>query len=145
MTRSYPWQSYRQVATQTASPGQLVLMLYDGALKFLEQARTGFVLTDPQAFHETINNNIIKAQAIINELSYSLNMRDGGEFAARLRGLYDYFDQRLMQSNLRKDQEGIEEVIGRLTVLRDSWAEMMRNRAAFAPAPDEMNTLSASV
>jgi flagellar secretion chaperone FliS len=145
MQQLKPWQSYRQVATQTASPGQLVLMLYDGALKFLEQARTGFTFDDPREFNETINNNLLRAQAIINELNYSLNMPEGGEFAMRLRGLYDYFDQRLMHSNLHKEQGGIEEVIQHLTVLRDSWSEMMQQRSMARPEFDETNTLSASV
>ena len=62
-----PWQSYRKVATQTASPGHLVLMLYDGAISFLERALTGFNHGDPVQFHQTINNNIVRARAIVHE------------------------------------------------------------------------------
>jgi flagellar protein FliS len=130
---------------QTASPGQLVLLLYDGALRFLEQARLGFACDDPKAFNESINNNVQRAQAIINELSGSLNMRAGGEFSLKLRSLYEYFDRRLFESNLQKDQAGIEEVIQRLTVLRDSWAEMLRHRADDAPRNDLPYALSAAV
>ncbi len=73
------WQSYRQVATTTASPAQVVLLLYNGILRFLEQARLGFALDDPKECNETINNNIQRAQAIINEMNQSLNMAEGGE------------------------------------------------------------------
>src|SRR5882672_9441063 len=120
------WQSYRQVATQTASPGQLVLLLYNGIIRFLEQARLGFGQDDPKEFNEAINNNVQRAQAIINEMNQSLNMADGGEFASRMRGLYDYFDRRLQESNMSKTPEGLNEVLKHATVLRDAWAEMLQ-------------------
>ena len=121
-----PWNSYCQVATQTAPPGALVLMLYDGAIRFLEQARLGFSFDDPLEFNRTINNNLLRAQAIINELNLSLDMELGGEFSARMRGLYNYLDAQLQRSNQHKTEEGILEVISRLTTLRDAWAEMLR-------------------
>ncbi len=120
-----PWQSYRQVATRTASPGQLVLMLYEGAIRFLERAQAGFQLEDPVEYNTTINNNILRAQDIIRELDFSLNVDQGGELAAQLRRLYDYFDRVLLEANLRKDPTGLGEVIQRLTVLRDAWATML--------------------
>src|SRR5688572_19447539 len=123
------WQSYRQVATQTASPGQLVLLLYNGVIRFLEQARLGFGLDDPKEFNETINNNLQRALAIINEMNQSLNMAEGGEFAARMRALYDYFDRRLHESNMNKTETGILEVLKHVTVLRDAWAEMLQKGA----------------
>lgn len=136
MNRKQPWQSYQRIATQTAQPGQLVLMLYDGAIRFLNQARRGFQFEDPLEFNATINNNILRAQAILNELNLSLNMEVGGEFAANLRRLYNYMDDRLMESNLKKTEPGIIEVIERLTVLRDAWAEMLQKRCEpAAPAP----------
>lgn len=124
--RNNPWQSYRQVATQTASPGQLVLMLYDGAIRFLERSLSGFSKDDPLDSIQTINNNILRAQDIITELNVSLNMHAGGEFADRMRALYNYLDRRLQESNLKKQQDGILEVMKHLTALRDAWAEMLR-------------------
>ena len=121
-----PWASYRQVATQTASSGQLVLMLFDGIIRFLERANGGFGLTDPAAANEQISNNLLKAQAIIHELNISLNLQEGGQFADTLRQLYLYFDRRLQQSNMTKTPDGISEVIGRVTILRDAWAQMLQ-------------------
>ena len=123
------WQSYRQVATQTASPGQLVLLLYNGIIRFLEQARLGFGLDDPKEFNETINNNLQRALAIVNEMNQSLNMAEGGEFAVRMRALYDYFDRRLHESNMNKTEAGILEVLKHVTVLRDAWSEMLQKGA----------------
>ena len=65
MNQANPWKSYRQVATQTAPPGQLVLMLFEGAIRFLDRALIGFTKEDPAEFHQTINNNIIRAQEIV--------------------------------------------------------------------------------
>ena|ERR1043165_6407815 len=126
MPQPNPWQAYRQVATQTAPPGQLVLMLYDGAIRFLERARLGFQYEDPLDFNLTINNNLLKAQAIIHELNISLNMEEGKDCAENFRRLYDYLDRRLHESNQHKQEAGIVEVIGRLTILRDAWAEMLQ-------------------
>ncbi len=123
-----PWQSYRQVATRTASPGQLVLMLYEGAIRFLDHAQAGFQLEDPVELNTTVNNNIIRAQEIIRELDCSLNLDQGGELAVQLRRLYDYFDRILLESNIRKDPKGVIEVIARLGVLRDAWATMLRKQ-----------------
>jgi flagellar protein FliS len=134
LSRNKPWDSYRKVATQTASPGQLVLMLYDGTLKFLDKAMTGFDHKDPLLFNQTINNNIVRAQAIIHEMNASLNMKDGGEVASNFRRLYNYFYRRLTEANRSKQKEPIEETITRLRALRDSWAEMLRNGGESRPA-----------
>ena len=120
-----PWQSYRQVATKTATPGQLVLMLFDGALRFLDKALVGFDLDDPLESNLAINNNILKAQEILRELNMSLNMELGGEFAATMRRLYNYYDLQLSQSNLKKDPAGVQLVIRLLSVIRGAWAEML--------------------
>ncbi|MBI3415589.1 MAG: flagellar export chaperone FliS [Verrucomicrobia bacterium] len=136
MPRSNSWLSYRQVATQTASPGQLILMLYDGALRFLERALLGFNSTDPLEFNQTINNNLIRAQAIINELNVSLDMERGGEFSDNMRRLYDYLDRRLQESNMLKTPDGIQEVVRRLTILREAWAKMLASQGHGATAGD---------
>jgi flagellar protein FliS len=123
-----PWQSYQTIATQTAGPGQLVLMLFDGAIRFLERAQGGFGLEDPGEFNLTINNNVHRAQAILDELNGSLDMSRGGEISQHLRGLYNYLDRRLDESNRTKTPEGIRECLERLNVLRTAWSEMLAGR-----------------
>jgi len=125
--------SYRRVATETANPGQLVTVLYDGAIKFLERALLSFQSTDPLEFNQGIHNNVTRAKAIIHELNICLNMEDGGELAVTLRRLYLYFEVRLDESNRYKRPQGIQEVIERLTVLRDAWVQMLHMHATVAP------------
>jgi flagellar protein FliS len=124
-----PWESYRQAATKTATPGQLVLMLFDGALRFLDRALIGFDLDDPLESNLAINNNILKAQDIIRELNASLNMELGGEFSATMRRLYNYYDSQLSKSNLQKDPTGVQLVIRLLTEIRNAWSEMLSGRS----------------
>jgi len=128
MHSANPWKSYRQIATQTAPPGQLVLMLYEAAISALERALPAFNYEDPGESISTIHNNLQRAQEIIRELNMALNLDQGGEFAKTLRGLYNYFEKRIWESNLKKTRGGIEEVIKHLSVLRDAWATMLRNQ-----------------
>ena len=138
------WQAYRQAATKTASPAQVVLLLYNGVIRFLEQARLGFGFDDPKEFNEAINNNILRAQAIINEMNQALNMAEGGEFAQKMRGLYDYLDRILQESNVSKTESGIQEVIKHITVLRDAWAEMLQQGSGTADADAAARAQSAA-
>ncbi len=120
-------KSYRQVATKTAPPGQLILMLFDRALLSLERALTGFSCHDPRERNQTIHNNLRHAVDIIRHLNHSLNLQAGGELAATLRRLYHYFEGRLNESNLTKQPAGVDEVIRHLKELRDAWATMLEN------------------
>jgi len=124
--RANPWQAYRKAATHTATPGQLVLLLYEGAIRFLEQARLGFTKEDPLEFNQTINNGIQRTQAILHEMDRALNLEQGGEFAKNMRRLYDYMDHRLHESNMSKTEGGVLDTLKRLTILRDAWAEMLQ-------------------
>lgn len=135
MNHANAWQSYKKVSTHTAPPGQLVLMLYDGALRFLERALLAFENDDPLEFNQTINNNLLRAQSILHELNQSLDLQQGGELAMTLRRLYDYMDRRLTESNLKKVPDGITETIQRLTVLRNAWHEMLLGQGA-TPQPE---------
>jgi flagellar secretion chaperone FliS len=137
MNPSYSFRSYKSVAAQTAPPGQLVVMLYDGAIRFLECALAGFQHNDPKEFNETINNNVIRAQEIISELDGSLDLIQGGELAATLRRLYHYMDDQLTHSNASKSPDGIRDALHRLSTLRDAWREMLGQRrgAQREPAP----------
>jgi flagellar secretion chaperone FliS len=139
-----PWASYKKVATQTATPAQLVIMLYDGALRFLNCALAGFNAEDPIEFNQAINNNILRAQAIIQELNNSLDMAAGGEFSSRMRALYHYLDRRLQESNLRKERFGLEEAVKHLTLLRDAWADVVQKGAHLAPVATPVHSAPAT-
>jgi flagellar secretion chaperone FliS len=122
--------SYRSVSVDTASPGKLILMLFDGALRFLHVAEDGFRETDPRVRQETIHNNLIKTQNIIMELQRCLNVRDGGDFAVNMFRLYDFMLTRLIDANTKKDPEGVRVVIRLLGEVRGAWDEMLQQQGA---------------
>lgn len=122
--------SYRSVQVDTASPGKLILMLFDGALRFLHLAEDGFRQPDPRVRQETIHNNVIKTQNILLELQRCLNVRDGGEFAVNMFRLYDFMLTRLIDANVKKDPEGIRVVIQLLGEIRGAWDEMLQQQGA---------------
>jgi flagellar protein FliS len=119
-------RTYRANAVLTASPGQLVLMLYDGALKALAIAREGFAQPEEDISRiQIINTQLMKAQAILSELQSGLNMEAGGDFARTMYRLYDYHNSRLVEANIRKQVEPVIEVERLVRELRDAWAQML--------------------
>ena len=128
-------RTYRSNAILTASPGQLVLMMYDGILKSLALAQEAFkeIENNPRQI-ATINHNLIKAQSIITELQAGLNLEAGGEFAKTMHRLYDYHNRRLLDANLRKQVEPVIEVERLVRELRDAWAQMLSQQDTTAAA-----------
>lgn len=119
-------RTYRANAVLTASPGQLVLMLYDGALKALALARQGFEQpADDMSRIQVINTQLLKAQNILSELQSGLNLEAGGDFARTMHRLYDYHNRRLTEANIRKQVEPVIEVERLVRELRDAWAQML--------------------
>jgi len=119
-------RTYQAQSVLTASPGQLVLMLYDGALRFLGHARDALesIEESPRRI-EIINTNLIKAQNILAELKASLNHDVGGDHSANLERLYDYYMRRLLEANMKKTVAPVIEVESLVRQLRDGWAEML--------------------
>ena len=125
-------KSYKAAAVTTAPPGQLVLMLFDGSLRFLAAARYGFDVEEIARRHEQIHNNLIRTQKILCELQCSLDLAAGGEFAKTMWALYDFMRDQLQRANLKKEKEPIgvvEKIIGEL---RDAWAQMLEQSVAQA-------------
>ena len=127
--------SYKTVAVDTASPGRLILMLFDGALRCMSAAELGFKSECPRTRQETIHNNLIRTQEIIQELQRSLNMREGGEFAANMFRLYEFMNAHLMEANLRKQPENIRVVSRLLGEIRDAWEQMFREQSSRIAQP----------
>ena len=112
-----PYDQYKRTEINTANQGKLIVMLYDGAIKFLNIAVENM---DPRTY-DVVNTNIIKAQDIITELLLSLNMKEGGEIAKNLTSLYVYFKKQLLEANIQKSAEILKEVLALLKELRDAW------------------------
>jgi flagellar protein FliS len=123
------YQAYRQTQAQTAAPGELVVMLYRGALRFVAAAVEAIDASDIEAAH----TNLIRAQAIISELNETLDLARGGELASNLQAIYTYLNQRLIEANLRKDADAAREVERLLRELLPAWERAARETAS-APA-----------
>lgn len=121
-----PYAQYQQAQVDTASPERLLLMLYEGAIRFLNAARKGL---DERKF-DVAHQNIVKAQDILVEFMATLNMKDGGEVAQNLFDLYEYLNRRLGQANLEKSVALVDEVLGFVRDLHEAWVIAAKNVAA---------------
>lgn len=118
-----------QTQVTTTTPGHLVVMLYDGAITFLEQAKE-----EIKARHYAKKGILIsQALDIIAELDSSLNTEKGGEIAHNLHRLYMYCNSRLLMANLKMDTTLIDEVIGILSSFRSAFAEISKTQTQQAP------------
>jgi flagellar protein FliS len=120
------YSAYKETSIKTASQGQLIVMLYDGALKNLDQA-VGLIVQkksqpkcDPGII-EKIGKAVIRAQEIITELTVSLDFDTGGDIAKNLFSLYTFFNQELLEANVSFDGDRIKVVRDMVKSLRDSW------------------------
>ena len=120
MAINNPYQSYQQNSVNTASPGELTLMLYNGCLKFILLGKKAIVAGKI----EEKNTNIIKAQNIVHELMVTLNMDVA--VSKDLMSLYDYMNRRLIEANLKNDIAALEEVEGLVTEFRNTWKEAIQ-------------------
>jgi len=112
--------AYRQNSVLTASPGQLVVMLYDGAHRFLVQTATAMREGRPGVAGERLR----RAEAIINELHATLDMEAGGEVAERLESLYVFFKGHLSAARRDQDADKVDDVARMMRELRSSWAQI---------------------
>jgi len=132
--QSNPYKQYQQTAVETASPERLIIMLYDGAVKFINQAK----ISMNEGNIEETNKALLKTQDIISELMIGLNM-EIGEVAQNLYNLYDYFKRRLVEANTKKDIAILDEVLGHLVELRDTWVAAAAKLKASSGAANGVN------
>jgi flagellar protein FliS len=112
--------AYRQQAVLTAPPGRLVVMLYDGCLRFLFQSAHALREGDPS----TSLARMRRAEAIIDELTVTLDHERGGVIASRLQGIYSFSRRQLLEAWRAGDADRIDHVSSLLAELRDAWAEI---------------------
>ena len=113
------YQAYQVNSVQTASPEQLVVMLYDGCLRFLRRAEAAARDDRPPQ----VTNGISRATAIIMELNATLDMERGGEIAKNLRSLYLFLHRHLLEASRERDPEKIAQAIRLVADLRDAFAQ----------------------
>lgn len=112
--------AYKTNEVMTASPKKLVIMLYEGAVKFLKLAK----LSMSDGNIEKTHQSIVKAQNILTELMSTLNFEEGGDIAKNLMALYEYMYQKTIRANVEKNPEHLDEVITFLEDLRDTWNQL---------------------
>lgn len=120
-----PLAAYRETRIKTASPGQLVVMLYDEAIK---QSDTAIALLGPESKPrpediERINMALGKVQDVVTELMASLDFDAGGELARDLFALYVWFGREMLEANIRKEVGRVSAVRTMLAELREAWAD----------------------
>ena len=123
-------QAYAQTHVQSRSPLELVVMLYDGLLRFVSDARTAITAGDLAGKRSAVS----RALAIVSELQSTLNLERGGEVAASLDGLYTYINGRLLDASMQGDQAALEECEKLARTLRDAWAEIAARDVGTAAA-----------
>lgn len=126
------YDQYRKASVETVAPEKLLLMLYDGAIKKICNAKKAIEDQDINRAHQ----EIIKTEDIIMELMCTLNM--DYEISNGLFSLYEYLHNQLVQANVKKDIRLLNEVEGFLSELRDTWQEAMGKIKTMAPTPVEL-------
>ena len=114
------YAAYANSKIMTASPAELTLMLYEGAIKFCNIAIRGIEENDIQKAH----TNIVKVENIISEFQATLNHKY--PIAKDFDEVYKYLKERLVEANVKKEKEILEEVLEHLRTMRDTWKEVMR-------------------
>jgi flagellar protein FliS len=112
---------YREVAIKTASPLQLVVMLYDAAICSIKEAREQMSRRDIAARSRSVN----KCITIISELQSCLNLKAGGEIAISLNQLYDYMKRTIFKANVEQSIQPLSEIENLLESLRSAWVELL--------------------
>lgn len=129
--------NYQQNQIKTATPEQILVMLYDGAIRFISQASEAI----SQKNHEKKALYINKTTAIIMELKSTLDHKVGGEISANLASLYDFMLRQLSSANLKNDSDKLKVVSNIMSELRDTWVQAIEiNRQEKAAAPQESSS-----
>ena len=114
-------KEYRRNEIATSSQGKLIVMMYEGAVKFVNLAIEGVDNKDLSKKGTYIN----KAHDIINELSLALDMKKGGEIAQKLESLYQFILHQLTLANIKSDRKALESILNVLTPLLEAWTKLL--------------------
>lgn len=120
MSLKNPYETYQQNSVNTASPGELTLMLYEGCIKFIKRGKKAL----EEKNYQEKNNNIIKAQNIIREFMVTLDMQYA--ISQELMIMYEYMLHRLIEANINNDIEILNEVEELVIGYRDTWKEVIK-------------------
>lgn len=108
---------YRTTEILTADQQKLIIMLYEGSIRFIRNAADAM---QPKSY-DKVNENLLKAQDIITELMVALNMEEGGDIALNLFNIYVFWKKSLLDANIKKDKRMLEDVIRMIESLKGAW------------------------
>lgn len=130
------YNAYKKASVNTASQAELVVLLYEGAVRKLTSASSKFGPDGklPVTNIESFSADVLRVQEIITELQVSLDMDRGGEIAHNLMSLYLYFNDQLRAANISKSKEKIDFVLNMMSQLTDSWRQAAAGNNSLAPA-----------
>lgn len=120
-----PLNAYKETKIKTSSPGKLIILLYEEAVRQLDTAVS--VLDSGSKQFDKVNNSILRAQDMITELMVSLDFDKGKDIAQNLFNLYIYFNQELMQANINKDPNPMRDISKMMNELCAAWKQAMLN------------------
>jgi len=133
--------TYKETKIKTAGQGQLIIMLYNTAVRYLDEALFLLQANDTGKIEpgkiEKIGKAVVKTQEIISELMVSLDFEQGGEIASNLFSLYTWFNRELMEANIKRDAKRISIVKTHIENLRNAWQEVVSS-TAFETASTEV-------
>ena len=141
MTEKKQVKNYLEMKVKTATPLQLIIMLYDKAISSLNNA-IGLLENNSKKF-DVINNNILKAQEIVSELMLSLDFEKGKEIAENLYKIYDYIIRECIDANIKKDKEKLKNIVKILSELKSAW-EAISNDASLNKIKGKTNNMTGS-
>ncbi len=122
---AYALNSYTQARVLGGSPVEMIIMLYDGAIEYINKAATGISMRNLQVKLKYVDRTL----AILQELDRSLNFEAGGEVALKLHDCYFYMMQELVLANISSDGDKMAHISGLLTTLREGWAQAKNNKS----------------
>lgn len=138
---AYGSKQYQQTQVTTVDKGRLIILLYEGAIKFLSQAKECQASGDIPGKANCIN----RAMDIINELNQSLNLQEGGEISQNLKRLYEFWNDHLIRAKVRKEAQPIDDVIKMMASLTEAWRKVCQPAGESASEGTPTSNLSTSV
>ena len=139
MMNNQAYNAYKKASVKTASQAELVVLLYEGAVKKLASASSRFGPDGklPVQNIEAFSADVLRAEEIITELQVSLDMEKGGEISRNLMSLYLFFNDQLRSANISKNKEKIDSVLNMMSQLADSWRQAAERSNGTVPAQSQ--------
>lgn len=134
------YRQYQRTQAETASPGELIVMMYKGAIKFLVVAKQKLDSRDFDGAHR----NLVRAQEIILELMISVDVTTG-PVARNLFDLYEFMHRHLVQANCKKDEKLVDEVLGLLRELLPAWEQAIVAQSKVSQVPTAANRAAGEI